>query len=255
MSFWATLKKWTVKSVETVAEPLLLVKPAVERAGELFHLVHRPADYIGRTLSGVNELQGGDVLVKYTDGTASNIAIEEAQEQGLWVNKPYWFVHAAFVDSSHNALEMSANGLVLNTLAKHNREYSYEVFRIKKPTVARKVRELVDALAQKVDRKEHAVSYNYWELVKSFANFDKMVTLDEFKVGYDNMKQGKGNEKYYCSQFIVWLSEGARLESNAEKIWGDLASVHVAPSELIWRLKFHLADHWEHVGHLEAGKR
>jgi hypothetical protein len=232
-----------------------VVRQVAETSGKVVGLIYTKADYKGKELSGLKDLRAGDVLVKYNDGSATNTTIAAIQQENP--ASAYWFVHAALVTdkfSNLHAVEMSGEGLVSNDLSGHNKNMEYEVFRPKNPKIGEAAARLIGDLAVHGHR-EKSAEYNFLGLTKLIADFDKMVTEEEFNVGYQHMLDGRHDEKYYCSQFVVWLYQGAKYRSGQpDNLWGDI-SVHIGPPRLAKIMKFNLPQSWEHVGYLAAGKR
>lgn len=269
MGLWDTVKDIGRGGVRLIAKTIAApgigtfqeaARQATEIVGKLTNNIHTQNDYRGRDLSGIAALEPGDLLIKYHDGTPANELIQNFQMENP--TQPYWFVHAGIVTDYHpngtpgarSVVEMDGDGVICNDLSGYNRDYEYEVFRAKNDRIAKEVAALVRRLAQ-VGRRDKAVSYSFGGLVKTFADFDRMVTLDEFNVGYENMVQNRSAEKYYCSQLVVWMFEGARLRTGqSENLWGS-GSVHRSPSSLAKIVKFGQSDHWTHVGRLPGGRR
>ncbi|MBI5715336.1 MAG: hypothetical protein HZC38_18215 [Chloroflexi bacterium] len=232
-----------------------VVRQVAETSGKVVGLIYTKSDYKGKELSGLKDLRAGDVLVKYDDGSGTNTTIASIQQENP--ASAYWFVHAALVTdkfSNLHALEMSGEGLVANDLTGHNKGFEYEVFRPKNSRIGETAARLIGDLAVRGQR-EKSAEYNFLGLTKLIADFDNMVTAEEFNVGYQHMLDGRHDEKYYCSQFVVWLYQGAKYRSGQpDNLWGDI-SVHIGPPRLAKIMKFNLPQSWEHVGYLAAGKR
>lgn len=213
-------------------------------------------EYKGRALNGLGDIQAGDVLVKYNDGSIVNGGISIIES--LNPLNPIWFVHTACVTDALgrklHALEMSGDGLCCNDLSTTNRDYGYEVFRPASKKIISEVNKLMPPLTKRAAQKT-PITYNYTELAKAIVDTDRLVTEPQFDVGYANMVNGTGNEKYYCSQFIAWLYQGASYKAKEGRLWPG--SEHIAPAAMALCLKLgSVAEkRWIHVGHLGKGKR
>lgn len=269
MSWWTSIKNTVVDGIDFGMRVVIKGVPTgglgaveevgrqiVETGGKVVGLIYTMSDYKGKELSGLKDLRAGDVLVKYNDGTFTNALIANIQKE--IPTSAYWFVHAGLVtdgfDTLH-ALEMSGDGLVCNDLAGHNKDIEYEVFRSKNPKITETAAKLIRDLAKRGERAKDSVAYNTEGLAKLIVEFDKMVTKDQFNEHYQDMLEGRKTQKYYCSQFVVFIYQGAKYRSGQpDDIWGEI-SLHIGPPRLAKKLKFDLPQRWEHVGYLAAGKR
>ena len=81
------------------------------------------------------DLKGGDIVVKFNAGSATNRVIRLGQKIAGKENPD--IVHAAILFDSFYIIESSGPGLVANDLRVHDKPYGYIVFRCNNPNVAR----------------------------------------------------------------------------------------------------------------------
>jgi hypothetical protein len=236
-----------------IGKPLLnrALRPWIERA------------YRGADLSGLGALSPGDVLLKYGDASVTSVLIVTIQN-GWHILKPTFFVHAALVagpEDDLHALEMSGEGLFYNSLSTTNRRYAYEVFRPKADRFAGEAAALARPLAELAEKdKDHVIPYNYEEMALSLTSFEDLVTQPDFEAQYKRLctpgvaRDLASKRKFYCSQFVVWLYQGAKYRTSPdEPLWST--SEHVSPAIMAWQMKRKHPDRWQHVGHLPADTR
>ena len=77
-------------------------------------------------------IRPGDITIKYSDGSVSNLLIRFGQ---LFGRGPSQFVHAGIASSATTVIELSGSGLHENNLFTDNAQLRYEVFRCRQPEV------------------------------------------------------------------------------------------------------------------------
>ena len=197
------------------------------------------------------DLQGGDIVVKFNAGSATNRVIQLGQKIAGKENPD--IVHAAILFDSVYIIESSGPGLVANDLRVHDKPYGYIVFRCNHPNVARGAATCAKMMFD-IQGRTKGLKYNAVGAAGSIVGGPGQVkTRDEMDALLDRILEGKTN-RFFCSQFVVYVYQFVAEQNGIQgKRLFNFSDAKVPPSTLASALT--LSPMFHEVGYLMPNER
>ena len=150
----------------------------------------------------VTDLQKGDILLKYSDGSIISKAISAGQSFVGQTNNT--IVHAGLLCDQVHIVEAQGSGITLNNLLTGNKRYAYHVYRCNNRSIAAGAGTCAKMLSD-IHKRTGAMSYSVPGAAKSLFNVGGAVktpqSMDDLLT---NVLEGRNN-KFFCSQFVVYV--------------------------------------------------
>lgn len=207
-------------------------------------------------LSYINtdQVQAGDLLLKYGDGSAVSKVISFGQrlfQKGAAQGNDN-IVHAGIMLDGNFIIESQGSGVSANDLRVQNKKYDYEVYRCLLTNIAEGA-----ANAAKIVFDAHGNSnnakYSLPGAAASLLRSGRPVNPRTVDTTINRLTQGKGH-RFFCSQFAVYCFQLAAEQSGlpAQNLF-DLSDANYSPTKL--KDSLFKSQYFYKAGMLRAGVR
>jgi hypothetical protein len=192
----------------------------------------------------------GDILVKYSDGSAVNKGIRFGQFFGRGPSK---FTHAGIASGPTTIIEMGGHGLCQNNLLTDNGGVKYDAFRCTLPNVpegAANAADLMFANFTSGGGHDNKITYTITGAARSISKSADFADQDVANTKIDSLL-GRGME-FFCSGFTVLCYQMALTQLRVTAQVFNLTDVCYQPAYL-WKVLSE-SPHFRKIGTVRAAQ-
>ena len=196
-------------------------------------------------------IRRGDVLLKYSDGSTTNLVIAGGQSAFSSSSAKSDLVHAAIAVDSERVIESEGGGLESNSLRYQNKNYKYVVFRCLIKGLPDKAAEVAAEAFSNHDASK-GTKHKYDILGAACSLFKSKSTLLTPLLNCENtaaLFAGEHGVRFFCSGFVVavYLAAAQKMPIPLYSVDGmDYSPEAMEPSFLYESLN--RSGKWERVG-------